>query len=94
LSNIESNLSPVVFQLTVYGYELVQWRLLAVHLFMLLTAGLFWLLLYWVPKWKLLLSHKKVPLQRATSVLIEVKHDTCLEGFASLHVSDSAYALL
>ena len=61
-------------ELTIFGFEAVTWRTLALNLCILLTAGLLWLPLYWVPKWKLLLTHRRVPLDKATSVLIEV-HD-------------------
>ena len=59
-------------ELTIFGFEAVTWRTLALNLCILLTAGLLWLPLYWVPRWKLLLTHRRVPLDKATSVLIEV----------------------
>ncbi len=58
--------------MTIYGYELVKWRDVAVGLAILLTAGLLWLPLYWVPKWKLQLTHRKAALHRANRVLVEV----------------------
>ena len=61
-------------ELTIFGFEAVTWRTLALNLCILLTAGLLWLPLYWVPRWKLLLTHRRVPLDKANSVLIEV-HD-------------------
>ena len=61
-------------ELCIFGFEVVPWRTLALNLCILLTAGLLWLPLYWVPKWKLLLTHKRVPLDKATSVLVEVQN--------------------
>ena len=62
-------------ELSIFGFEVVPWRTLALNLCILLTAGLLWLPLYWVPRWKLLLTHRRVTLDKATSVLIEVRDD-------------------
>ena len=62
-------------ELTIFGFEAVTWRTLALNLCILLTAGLLLLPLYWVPRWKLLLTHRRVPLDKATSVLIEVHEE-------------------
>ena len=63
-------------ELCIFGFEVVRWRTLALNLCIVLTAGLLWLPLYWVPRWKLLLTHRRVPLDKATSVLVEVQNYT------------------
>ena len=58
-------------EITVVGYKLVPWKWILTMLIMVNTAGLLWLLLYWIPKWKLWWTHKKVKLDEADTVLIE-----------------------
>lgn len=60
-------------EMTITGYRLVRWRLLLVWAAMAATLGLFWLFLYWVPRWKLFLTHRRIDLAKADSVLIEAR---------------------
>ena len=61
------NLTP----LHVSGYRLVKWKWLLTSLAMMLTGGLLWLLLYWIPQWKLWFTHEEVGLDRADTILVE-----------------------
>ena len=47
-------------EITITGYRLVRWKWLLTMVIMVGSAGLLWLLLYWIPKWKLLWTHEKV----------------------------------
>ena len=37
-----------------------------------LTAGLAWLLLYWMPKIRLIITHDRCPLAEADTILVQV----------------------
>jgi len=39
---------------------------------MFLSAGFLWLFLYWIPRRKVQMTHKVVPLEEADTVLVEV----------------------
>lgn len=58
-------------EITVTGYRLVTWKWILTMLVMLGSAGLLWLLLYWIPKWKLWWTHQRVSLDKADTILIE-----------------------
>ena len=47
-------------EITITGYRLVRWKWLLTMVIMVGSAGLLWLLLYWIPKWKLLWTHEQV----------------------------------
>ena len=47
-------------EITITGYRLVKWKWFLTMFIMVGSAGLLWLLLYWIPKWKLLWTHEKV----------------------------------
>ena len=58
-------------EITVTGYRLVHLKWFLTMVAMIGSAGLLWLLLYWIPQWKLWWTHKKVSLEDADTVLIE-----------------------
>lgn len=58
-------------EMLITGYEVVTWRLILVWLAKVLTAGLFWLLLYWVPRWELFLTSKRTILNKANQILVK-----------------------
>ena len=58
-------------EITVTGYRLVHWKWFMTMVAMVGSAGLLWLLLYWIPQWKLRWTHKQVSLEEADTVLIE-----------------------
>lgn len=58
-------------EITATGYHLVKWKWFLTMLVMVSSAGLLWLLLYWIPKWKLWWTHRKCSLDKADTVLIE-----------------------
>eukprot|EP00095_Tigriopus_kingsejongensis_P012017 maker-scaffold982_size73714-snap-gene-0.8 protein:Tk12017 transcript:maker-scaffold982_size73714-snap-gene-0.8-mRNA-1 annotation:"cation-transporting atpase 13a3" len=68
-------------ELEITGYELLGWRLLLVWLAKILTCGLFWLLLYWVPKWELFLSCRRCSLAQADFVLIKEEYSSRYNRF-------------
>ena len=47
-------------EITIIGYRLVKWKWFLTMIVMVGSAGLLWLLLYWIPKWKLLWTHEQV----------------------------------
>ena len=47
-------------EITITGYRLIKWKWFLTMFIMVGSAGLLWLLLYWIPKWKLLWTHEKV----------------------------------
>ena len=53
------------------GYRLVHWKWFLTMMAMIGSAGLLWLLLYWIPQWKLWWTHEQVCLDEADTVLIE-----------------------
>ncbi len=58
-------------EITAIGFKLVRWKWFLTTLAMFGSAGLLWLLLYWIPKWKLWWTHVRVALDKADTVLIE-----------------------
>ena len=50
---------------------MVHWKWFVTMVAMVGSAGLLWLLLYWIPQWKLWWTHEQVCLDEADTVLIE-----------------------
>ena len=61
----------IFFLLFIVGYRLVHWKWFLTMVAMIGSAGLLWLLLYWIPQWKLWWTHEQVCLDEADTVLIE-----------------------
>ncbi|XP_059084646.1 polyamine-transporting ATPase 13A3-like isoform X1 [Tigriopus californicus] len=61
-------------EMLITGYETVPWRLILVWLGKILSLGLFWLLLYWVPRWELFLTSKRTILSKANQILVKEEY--------------------
>ena len=46
-------------EITIIGYRLVYWKWFLTMVAMIGSAGLLWLLLYWMPQWKLWWTHEQ-----------------------------------
>ena len=46
-------------EITIIGYRLVYWKWFLTMVAMVGSAGLLWLLLYWMPQWKLWWTHEQ-----------------------------------
>ena len=46
-------------EITIIGYHLVYWKWFLTMVAMVGSAGLLWLLLYWMPQWKLWWTHEQ-----------------------------------
>ena len=46
-------------EITIIGYRLVYWKWFLTMVAMVGSAGLLWLLLYWLPQWKLWWTHEQ-----------------------------------
>jgi hypothetical protein len=77
------------------GYRAVTWRVVLVWAAIACTAGLLWLIFYWVPRWKLQLTHRVVPLEEADTMLVEVsRRYTRQHKFASRLIMEAKPILL
>ena len=61
-------------ELIITGFRLNIAKSLLMGVLFILTAGLLWLFLYWMPKIRLRFTHDIVDLEVADTVLVEVKH--------------------
>ena len=60
-------------ELIITGFRLNIAKSMLMGLLFILTAGLLWLFLYWMPKIRLRFTHDIVDLELADTVLVEVK---------------------
>ncbi|XP_075224909.1 polyamine-transporting ATPase 13A3-like isoform X2 [Lycorma delicatula] len=72
-------------EMEVFGYQKSVLSTTLMWVGIILTLGLFRLLLHWRPDWKLYLSHKRCPLKYADKVLVV---DTYEKRFKSLFIRD------
>ena len=63
-------------EMTVEGFQLVTWKLALCWVCVALTGGLLALFLYWLPRWKVVLTHRRISLARADTVVIKVRDHT------------------
>ena len=61
-------------EMDVEGFQLVTWKLAICWICIVLTGGLLALVLYWMPRWKVLLTHRRMSLAKADTVVIRVSY--------------------
>ncbi|XP_022208054.2 probable cation-transporting ATPase 13A3 isoform X2 [Nilaparvata lugens] len=72
-------------EMEVYGYEKSALSTAMMWVVIIMTLGLFRLLLHWYPEWMLYISHKRCPLEKADKVLVV---DTYEKRFKSLFIRE------
>lgn len=58
--------------LTICGFKYSLPKTILTGILFALTAGLAWLLLYWMPRVRLLMTHDRCPLGEADTILVQV----------------------